>query len=473
MTSKYLIGGLLLLLACNIGVAQAADEPAKKRPNILMIAVDDLRTELGCYGADHIHSPNIDRLAAEGSVFLRSNTMVAVCGASRASLMTGLRPAYTRFRGYQCYAMKDAPDAVPMNTYFKSQGYTVLNNGKMYHHAEDHNDGWSEPAWRPKGVGPGFASALNPENQRLQRETGNSRGLPYESADVPDNAYRDGKTADKSIDDLRRLAADDKPFFLAVGFVKPHLPFNAPKKYWDLYDPADIELPENYEYTPKDAPKESIHTWGELRSYINVPKKGPLTEEMARGMIHGYYACVSYTDAHVGRLLDEIESLGIEDDTIVVLWGDHGWNLGEHTMWCKHCVYENSMKAPLLVKAPGMPAGQEVTSLVQFIDIYPTLCDLTGVEHPSHLDGRSLVPLLEDGDADWEQVIVGRYGIGETIRTDRYRYSEFLDKQGNVLGRMLYDHETDPRENVNIAELPENAELVKELSRELNARKGK
>jgi arylsulfatase A-like enzyme len=290
---------------------------------------------------------------------------------------------------------------------------------------------------------------------------------------VDDSLYKDGITADKSIEDLRRLADQEKPFFFAVGFVRPHLPFNAPKKYWDLYSREEIELPENLRYTPKNAPDASIHNFGELRAYIDVPKKGQLSDKMAKSLIHGYYACVSYTDAHVGRLLDELEKLGIEDETIVVLWGDHGWNLGEHALWCKHCVYETSMQAPLIIRAPGMPENNRVASLVEFIDIYPTLCELAELPLPEHLQGRSLVPLLKDSGAVWKDAAVGRYGIGETIRTDRYRYSEFLDKQGDLIGRMLYDHREDPRENVNIVDRPEHEKLVKYLAEQLDARKGK
>ncbi len=464
--SFVLLGSLLVSpVVTNVGAADP--------PNVLFISIDDLRPELGCYGKEMIHSPNIDRLAESGTLFERSYCMVAVCGASRASLMTGIRPARNRFRGYKCYAMKDAPDSVPLNTHFKNHGYYTLNNGKVYHHAKDHNDGWSKSAWRPPGIGPGRGNHALPENQKRIEETGNPRGIPWECAEVDDSLYKDGITADKSIEDLRRLADQEKPFFFAVGFVRPHLPFNAPKKYWDLYSREEIELPENLRYTPKNAPDASIHNFGELRAYIDVPKKGQLSDEMAKSLIHGYYACVSYTDAHVGRLLDELEKLGIEDETIVVLWGDHGWNLGEHTLWCKHCVYETSMQAPLIIRAPGMPENNRVASLVEFIDIYPTLCELADLPLPEHLQGRSLVPLLKDSGAVWKDAAVGRYGIGETIRTDRYRYSEFLDKQGDLIGRMLYDHREDPRENVNIVDRPEHEKLVKYLAEQLDARKGK
>lgn len=446
-----------LLLTCP-AVSRAADAP-----NVLFIAVDDLRCELGCYGHEIVKSPNIDRLAASGTVFERAYCMVAVCGASRASMMTGIRPSKSRFTSYLTRASEDTPNAKTLNTYFKERGYTTMNNGKMFHHADDNNDGWSIPAWRPHGI----ASFKLPENVKAIRETGKIRGVPYECADVPDNAYADGATADKSIADMRQLAAGDKPFFLAVGFLKPHLPFCAPKKYWDLYDEDDIKLPENYRYVPKDSPSAAVHNFGELRAYIGVPAKGPVSDEMAHNLIHGYYACVSYTDAQIGRLLDELERLGIADNTIVVLWGDHGWNLGEHTMWCKHCVFENSMHAPLLVRAPGMKPGR-TDAPVEFIDVYPTLCQLSGGSPFDQLQGQSLVPLLKDAQAEWKPAAIGRFGAGDTIRTDRYRYSEFHDRKGNSMGRMLYDHKTDPRENVNISEHPEMKEIVERLSKELH-----
>jgi choline-sulfatase len=440
---------------------------SNRRPNVLFIAVDDLRCELACYGHPLVKSPSIDRLAAEGTMFRRAYCMVAVCGASRASMMTGIRPTPTRFVSYLTRASEDTPDAVTLNTHFQQHGYHTVNNGKMFHHADDNQHGWSQPAWRPQRVRGSVRYRL-PENQRIVSDPRIERGPPYESADVADNAYHDGLTADKSLADLRRLAKQQQPFFLAVGFLKPHLPFVAPKRYWDLYDRAEIKLPENYRYVPQDAPAVSIHNWGELRHYHGVPAQGPVSDEMAHTLIHGYYACVSYVDALIGRLLDELDRLEIADNTIVVLWGDHGWNLGEHTMWCKHCVYENSMQAPLLIRAPGMKPNNSVDALAEFIDVYPTLCQLAGLPLRDQLEGHSLVPLLRGESGTHKPYAVGRFGRGDTVRSDRYRYSEFHDRQGKLLGRMLYDHQTDPRENVNVVELPENQSVVKKLSAELS-----
>ncbi|MHC4742749.1 MAG: sulfatase, partial [Planctomycetota bacterium] len=309
----------------------------RKRPNVLFIAVDDLRPQLGCYGHKQMISPNIDRLAAEGVTFLRSYCQVPVCGASRASLLTGTRPTRNRFLGYATWAEKDYPGATVLPKHFKSNGYHTISNGKIFHHRTDCKDGWSEPAWHPRGDG-NWRNYVTTESKRIAR--GNSGGGPaYESADVPDNAYFDGKIADKGISDLRCLKDMDKPFFLALGFLKPHLPFNAPKKYWDMYKREEIDLADN-PFRPKGAPDAALHNWGELRSYAGIPKKGPLSEDMARTLVHGYYACVSCTDAQIGRVLDELKRLGLDDNTIVVLWGDHGWNLGEHGLWCKHCNFE-------------------------------------------------------------------------------------------------------------------------------------
>ncbi len=436
------------------------------QPNVLFIAVDDLRPELACYGKQHIHSPNIDRLAASGVLFERAYCMVPTCGASRASLMTGIRPARNRFVSYQTWAEKDAPGITTLNTQFRSNGYFTRSLGKVFHNAADNAQGWSEPAWRPKGV-PWYR---RPENAVLheerQKKGSRSRGPAWESADVPDNAYADGAIAEQAIDDLGRLASKDEPFFLAVGFLKPHLPFIAPKKYWDLYDRDSIHLPDNY-HPPKGAPAESIHSSGEMRAYAGIPAKGPVSNETARNLIHGYYACVSYTDAQIGKLLDELDRLKLTDNTIVVLWGDHGWNLGEHTLWCKHSCYETSMQIPLIVRAPGIDGGQRRSRLIETIDLYPTLCELAGLPLPKHLQGQSLVPLLRDPDAAWKTAAVGRFGNGDTIRTDGFRFTEYRNRKGNLTSRMLYDHKADSGENTNVvaAEKETAAELVKQLAK--------
>ncbi len=272
--------------------------------------------------------------------------------------------------------------------------------------------------------------------------------------------------ADKGISDLRRLKQTDRPFFLALGFLKPHLPFNAPRKYWDLYKREEIDLADN-PFRPKGAPDAALHNWGELRAYEGIPKKGPLPESIARTMVHGYYACVSYTDAQIGRVLAELDRLGLRDNTIVVLWGDHGWNLGEHGLWCKHCNFETSLHSPLIVRAPGVKAGTRTDALTEYLDIYPSLCGLCELPLPVHLQGRSFVPLMKNPNLPWKKMVFSRFYDGDSVKTDRYRYTEWRRKDGEVYAQMLYDHHIDPFENVNISERSENKELVEKLSKML------
>jgi arylsulfatase A-like enzyme len=447
--------------------AAAAVETAK-RPNVLFLAVDDLRPQLGCYGHAHMVTPHLDALAAAGTRFDLASCMVPVCGASRSSLMTGLRPTRSRFRTWNCSTEKDAPGIVPLNAHFLKHGYHTVANGKIFNNPGDSEYGWSEPDWRP-----GPMRYHVPENQRIHLERnvdGRRRGPATEIGDAPVKDYRDGEVLEKSLADLRRLAQNEQPFFLAVGFYKPHLPFVAPRKCWELYDRGRIELPTTYRAAPKDAPSMALHTFGELRAYSDIPARGPVSDEMAITLIHGYYACVSFIDDLVGTLLDELDRLELRESTIVVLWGDHGWNLGEHTLWCKHCCFETSMRAPLIVRAPGMPPGVACGAPVEFIDIYPSLCELAGLPLPEHLQGTSFVPLLRGDDRlAAREAAIGRYGSGETIRTTQYRYTEFLDNRDRRMARMLYDHHADPDETVNVAEHPANRELVDTLSARLRA----
>ena len=462
--------GVLLLLMAGVVPALSAKtalEAAEPRPNVLFIAVDDLRPQLACYGRSEMVTPNLDRLAASGLLFERAYCMVPTCGASRASLMSGMRPKRQRFVSYTARADKDAQGIVTLNTHFKQNGYHTISLGKIFHFPQDNVQGWSEQPWRPDGV-----TYADPENaalakKRAQQRGRKGRGPAFESADVPDETYRDGRLARKAVADLKRLKQMDKPFFLAVGFFKPHLPFVAPKKYWDFYPREDIRLPANYS-VPIDAPKEAIHTSGELRAYADVPRKGPVSDEFARNLIHGYKACVSYTDAQVGLVLDTLKQLDLDENTIVVLWGDHGWNLGEHTMWCKHCCFETSMQVPLLVRAPGIPGGRRTRGLTELIDIYPSLCELAGLPAPEHLQGTSFEPLLSDPDLPWKRSAIGRFQAGDTIRTDRYRFSEYTARDGKFLGNMLYNHEDDPSETRNIAKRTDEVPRAKKLARQLH-----
>lgn len=446
-----------------------------RKPNVLFIPVDDLRPQLGCYGHTRMISPHIDRIASDGMRFNRAYCQVPVCGASRASLMTGIRPTRNRFIDYYTSIDEDVPGVVTLNSHFRQNEYHTVSNGKVYHHRTDDPDGWNEQNWQPRGewVGRGY---LDADSQRISRELDSGgRGPSFEMPDVPDNAYADGMLADKTVQDLNRLAHAGQPFFLATGFMKPHLPFNAPKKYWDMYRREDIDLADN-PFRPQGAPDEAMHNWGELRNYVGIPAEGSLSDELARTLVHGYYACVSYVDAQIGLVLDELERLGLKDNTIVVLWGDHGWQLGEHGLWCKHCNFENALHSPLIVSAPGFDGGVS-NALVEFVDIFPALVELCGLPMPEHLQGSSFVPLMHQPDRQWKDAAFSRYFDGDSIRTDRYRYTawtRYSSKPGDPYrveryARMLYDHETDPHENVNIAELPENREIVDRLDKMLNA----
>ncbi len=435
------------------------------RPNVLFIAIDDLRPQLACYGRSQMITPNMDGLAAHGVLFERAYCQVPVCGATRASLLTGVRPERDRFTNYSTWVEEDLPDALTLPQHFREHGYVTISRGKVFHHRTDCAErSWSDEPWRPRPEDGDWRNYLLEESKP---EPGNGdKGRPYECADVPDNAYFDGQTAERAMEDLGRLARTGEPWFLAVGFLKPHLPFNAPERYWDYYRREEVDLADN-PYPPENAPGEALHNWGELRAYLGIPAQGALSEELSRSMVHGYYAATSYTDAQVGRVLDELDRLDLAGNTIVVLWGDHGWQLGEHGLWCKHCNFNTSLNAPLIVRYSGMGRGVERSELVEFVDIYPTLCELSDLPLPDHLAGTSMVPLLGRGAAEWKAAAFSRYQAGDSVRTDRYLYTEWTDREETVTARMLYDHEVDAAENRNVADLPENAELVEELAARL------
>lgn len=502
------IAGSCAALACVVpgycaGAGAAAAVPASAaRPNILFIAVDDLRPELGCYGKDYIKSPNIDRIAEAGMVFDRAYCQQAVCSPTRSSLMTGTRPDTTKVWDLQTHFRTALPNVVTLGQHFKSHGYFVQGMGKIYH--GDYND---PPTWSVPWQSPKAPTYVVPENAKLQsrnfqtepdgeaakpgvqksRKTTkpakgevagevqssrhDTRGPAFECADVPDNTYTDGKVAELAVATLKELSAKPEPFFLAVGFIKPHLPFVAPKKYWDIYDSASIQLAAN-PFRPKDAPDYAILPGGELRTYHGIPE-GSIPADLARQLKHGYYAAISYTDAQVGKVLDELDRLGLSKTTIVILWGDHGWKLGEHDAWCKHSNCENDANAPLLLSVPGMKhAGEHTRALVEFVDIYPTLSELAGLPLSGHLEGTSFKPLLDDPQRPWKTAAFSQYPrsqkgglMGYSMRTDRYRFTVWVAKNDHtkVDAIELYDHQTDPQENQNIAERHENAALVEQL----------
>jgi arylsulfatase A-like enzyme len=459
--------GILLICVLMAGFSAAQNTP---KPNVLFIAVDDLRPELGCYGHSQIHSPNIDKLAETGLMFTRSYCNIPVCGASRASILSGIRPNRHRFLNYDTWLDKEVPGTVSLPMHFKNNGYTTVSLGKVFHHITDGRGSWSETSWFPEGDWQGWQAYVLPEShaQTEPRPNGNGiNGPSFESPDAPDHIYPDGMIAEEAIRQLNHLEKKQEPFFLALGFLKPHLPFNAPQKYWDMYDFSNIELPD-YMQKPKDAPDVCMHNFGELRNYTDVPDQGPMEEEFMRKLIHGYYACVSYTDAQIGKVLDELDRLGLAENTIVILWGDHGWHLGEHGLWCKHCNFEKVLHTPVVVSAPGKKQNSKTGALIEYVDIYPSLCELAGLEKPFHLQGKSFVPLLDNPGLPWKDEVYCRWIRGETIVTQTHIYTEwFDDDSGEATDRMLYDLTTDAGETVNVSEKKENKTLVQQLSEKL------
>ncbi|MBI1337958.1 MAG: sulfatase-like hydrolase/transferase [Phycisphaera sp.] len=469
--------------------AKPADTPHQPaKPNVLFIAVDDLKPLLGCYGNTLVKSPNIDRLADKGTVFLYNYCQQAVCAPSRASLLSGCRPDTTRVWDLQTPLRTTLPDVVTLPQLFRESGYTTLDYGKIYHHlTADDPKAWSEVPMRFPGM-----QWLAPESKEIIRKRyetegeaamnkGQVRGPAYESADVPDNAYSDGQIAEAAVKKLHDFAQTGEPFFLAVGFYRPHLPFNAPKKYWDLYDHNTIALADNPE-PPKDCPDIALTNSGEIRAYANIPKKGkPAEDDVARMLIHGYLASVSYTDAQVGKLLDALNDNHLADNTIIVLWGDHGWHLGDHGLWCKHTNFESATHAPLIISVPtpgivpGFKSGK-TERLTEFVDIFPTLCELAHLPPPATLEGTSLVPLMRNPElpvTQWKPAAFSQYPrggvMGYSVTDGRYRYTRWQKKNdGSVVATELYDHQTDPEENINIAVVDGHADVRNRMNKLLD-----
>ncbi len=475
---------LLLIVIVASGPAIAADA---QHPNVLFIAVDDLRPELGCYGNAHIKSPHIDALAQRSIMFTRAYCQQAVCNPSRASLLTGLRPDSTKVWDLVTHFRDTIPDVVTLPQHFRKHGYRAVAYGKIFHNPLPDADSWDEPNhWPKKARNWSIDSLKRLETYREQmRESGKTKAAigrmrhpAIEDEDVPDNARPDGEIADQAIAAMRQLAGDENPFFLAVGFVKPHLPFNAPKRYWDLYDPAKLPLAEN-PAPPDGAPAMAMNTMYELRDYLDFaetppPDRAPLTEAQQRRLKHGYYAAASFIDAQVGRLLGELDRLALRDDTIIVLWGDHGWKLGEHRSWCKQTNYEIDTRVPLIIQVPGNEgAGQKCNAIVEFVDVYPTLCELAKLSLPKHLQGRSLGPLLRKPELAWRHAAFSQFPrrgkdretMGYAMRTERFRYVEWLDRNNcETVAIELYDHDRDPQENSNVADDPKQMAQVEQLS---------
>lgn len=460
-----------LLLFCPVAAAQ----PPQK--SVLFIGVDDLRVELGCYGDDYMKTPNIDGLAQQGLLFERAYCQQAICAASRISLMTGMRPDSTGVYDLQHPLNKTLPNAMSMPRFFQQNGYRTVSLGKIYHHSADDKAFWDvlDPCTMPTYVAPetltmiaektAEAKEIKLKGKELRQAT---KGPAFENGDVGDHAYTDGSIADKAIEQLRQQ--DGRPFFLAVGFKKPHLPLVAPKKYWDMYDPAEIEIPSRE--SPIGAAEQATTSWGELRAYSGMPAKGDLSDEQTRSMIHAYRACVSYVDAQVGRVLDELDRQGLRENTIIVFWSDHGWKLGDYGDWCKHTNFELDAHVPLIYSGPGILRGKRSTALIEYIDIYPTLADWCGLETPKQCEGVSSTPLFADSMLPGKKAAMSQYprggGMGYSIRSGKWRYTQWRNKTGKPVSQELYDHSQSDLATKNVVDLDENEDKVKQLRKQLS-----
>jgi iduronate 2-sulfatase len=450
---------LTLLLTALIGNSSAAD-----KPNVLLICIDDLKPLLGCYGEEIIQTPNIDGLAARGMRFTAAYCNQAVCAPSRNALLTGLRPQTLGIYDLGTNFRKSRPDAVTLPQYFMNHGYRVEGLGKIFHVGHgNHEDpqSWSVPHWTPK-----TRQYQLPENRPKRRREG-AKGTAYESANVPDTAYADGKIAEEAVHRIKSFAAkSEEAFFLAVGFSKPHLPFCAPQKYWGLYDPNAFAIPER-QSAPEHAPKFAPTNSAELHGYRGIPKQRALPDELARSLIHGYHAATSYMDAQVGRVLAALDGAGMADNTIIVLWGDHGWHLGDHGMWCKHTNYEQATRIPLIFAVSGVTKpGSTSAALVESVDIFPTFCHLAGLPIPAGLDGADFTGTLKDPTSSAKEAIFHVYPrdnrLGSAVRTSRYRLVEWRSWQADSpIEFELYDYESDPEETSNLAR--QRPEVVQQL----------
>jgi iduronate 2-sulfatase len=459
---------VVLICLCFASLASAA-----VRPNVLLICIDDLKPAIGCYGDNLAITPNIDRLAARGMRFDAAYCNQAVCAPSRNALLTSLRPTSIGIYDLGTNFRKGAPDAVTLPQYFKQHGYRTEGMGKIFHvgHGNDEDAAsWSVPHWRAKVVQYALEESAPQGGTREEALFSNipgsraqalPKGAAYEAADVPDDEYFDGQLANHAIDRLKQAASNpDEPFFMAVGFVKPHLPFCAPQKYWDMHDAAKFS-PATSRTRPDGAPPYAPTNWAELRNYSLVPNKGPLSDDLQRTLIHGYYAATSYMDAQLGKVLDALEQTGLAENTIVVLWGDHGWHLGDHGMWSKHTNYEQAARIPIIVVTPDEAAkGAATSALVESVDIYPTLCELAGLPAPQGIEGASFAKVLADSSAKTKDAIFHVFPRGELVE---WKIPGAAPETAEL---ELYDYQADPGESKNLA--ADSSKVVAELRAILN-----
>ena len=468
---------------------------AAERPNVLFIAIDDLRPELGCYGNKIVKSPNIDRIAARGVMFNRAYCQQAVCSPSRTAIMTGLRPDKTKVWDLVTHFRAAQPDCITLPQHFKANGYQCEAINKIYHRGFEDGRSWSVPHWYSAG------KAINTDLVDYTKQIVTNHNVSVEEFMAPivkpnkdaktgpafevslksETDLPDGAAAAEAVKRLAAMKSNDKPFFLAVGFAKPHLPFVAPKKYWDLYDPNAIPVP-TIDHLPSGSPAFAGHNNGELHNYPGVPKEDPIPAEFAKTLRHGYYACISYTDAQIGKVLDALDKEGLADNTVIVLWGDHGWQLGDHGLWHKHTNFEIATRAPLLISVPkslgSLGAGKMCEAPVEFVDVYPTLAEVCGLPAPDKLDGSSLKNFLDNPSAPATDVAISQYPrresntgtelMGYSIRDSRWRATFWRDRNGpKIVATELYDEQNDPTETISLANKPEHKELLESLAKHL------
>ena len=478
---------LILELVTALGFAAVQ---AAQKPNVLLILVDDLKPAMGCYGDNAAITPNMDALARRGMRFDMAYCNQAVCAPSRFTLMLGAHSTSTGLYGLGSHLRKAWPGAVTMPQHFAKHGYRTESLGKVFHIGHGNQgdpESFSVPHFHDKVI-----EYLDPEstdggkltreealftNQKLGQIRSLPRGAAYESPMANDTDYADGRVADETVKRLKaakqRLAKDDTPFFITAGFVRPHLPFSAPKKYWDMHDSAKLPMPVNKAF-PKDAPKVALKRGGEIAAFKPVPSNGEIDEELTRKLIHGYYASTSYVDAQIGKVTRALEELGLAKDTIVVLWGDHGWHLGDLSIWTKHTNFEQANRIPIIIVAPGLAKPGSVTSqLAETVDIFPTLSELAGLpasKGPQPIDGVSLVPVLKNPNARVRDHAFHAYPrgkkLGRAIRTQRYRLVEWKNHSDPNAGvdYELYDYKADPWETQNqYADRPKIAKRLKTI----------
>lgn len=452
------------LITCLYGI----DLQAQNTKNVLFIIVDDLRPEFSFLGSP-AKTPHIDTLASRSTVFQRAYCNVPVSGASRASLLTGVYPNFQkrRFISAETYSQKDLPGVITLPLLFKKNGYRTLSIGKVFHQFDDRTDSWSEKPWIVSPTSGDWAYynkwnvwKIPVEEKELHPKT--HRASYCEAADLPDSCYEDNQIARKAIETLTQLKSKGEPFFLAVGFRKPHLPFIAPKKYWDLYKQEDITLADN-RYRPQDLPQQ-VQKSGEIYQYTHTNNTS--SDEFHREARHAYYACASFVDAQIGLVLNELKRLELDKNTIIVLLGDHGWHLGEHDFWGKHTLMNEATHAPLIVSLPGnKPAKTE--SIVEFVDIYPTLCEACDLKCPEHIQGQSFLPTLLNPQTKHREYAFIQWRKGVNIVTDRYSYAEWYNNSQQIIGQMLFDHKADPAENRNTASEKQNLPIIRQLQASL------